>query len=233
MTAVFFAFMPKKFFLAIPVAESGFETSLHSLSAPTIFRRSQTAATSAISIAACIFFAATLGASPRETLFDFRLDRALELKGLDVPLEDSAGERVGRLQVERVSLESAQVGFLRIGVLPQWVLQGVRIIPLAEGDCRWIGAFHAFLRRETSLADARIEDFQILTAAGQSFLTARSGGFSQDLGKIYLEKVLIESPQRGKIPIRQAEIRLNGRDAGRMLGVVPSGRDFDLCVPSS
>ncbi|MFM8365105.1 MAG: hypothetical protein ACKOAS_08130 [Verrucomicrobiota bacterium] len=197
-----------------------------------IVRRSQTAATSLVSIAACIFSAATLGAAPRETLFDLRLDRALELKGLAIPLEDSSGERVGRLQVERVSLESAQFGFLRIGVLPRWVLQGVRIIPGAEGDCRWIGAFHAFLRRETSLANARIEDFQILTTAGQSLLTARSGGFSQDLGKIFLEKVLIEFLERGKIHIRQAEIRLNGRDAGQLLGVVPSGRDFNLCFPS-
>lgn len=196
-------------------------------------RRSQTAATSAISIAACIFFAATLGASPRETLFDLRLDRALEIRGLDVPLEDTSGRRVGRLRVERVSLESAQVGFLRIGVIPQWVLQGVRIIPHAEGDCRWIEAFHTFLRRETSLANARIEDFQILTATGQRFLSARSGGFSKDLGIIFLEKVLIESLERRKIRIRKAEIRLNGRYAGALLGVVPLGRDFNLCQPTS
>jgi hypothetical protein len=186
-----------------------------------------------LSLAAFFFFCESAYASSRDTLFGFQLDRALEIRGLCIPLEDSSGRPVGKLQVERVFLESAQVGFLRIGVLPQWVLQGVRIIPRAEGDCRWIGALHAFLRRETSLANARIEDFQILNATGQSFLIARSGGFSQDLGIIFLEKVLIESSERGKIRIRKAEIRLNGRDAGALLGVVPLGRDFNLCLPTS
>jgi len=146
-----------------------------SQTAATKTRRSQTTAT----IAAFIFFAASLAGSPRETLFDFRLDRAFELRGLTLPLEDSTGRRVGRLRVEHVSLESAQVGFLRIGVVPQWVLRGIRIIPELDGDCRWTGAFHAFLRRETTLANARIEDFQILTRSGQLLLSARSGGFSQ------------------------------------------------------
>jgi hypothetical protein len=186
-----------------------------------------------LSLAAFFFFCESAYASSRDTLFGFQLDRALEIKGLSLPLEDSSGNRVGLLQVERIALESAPFGFLRIGIVPQWVLLGVQIIPDAEGDCRWIEAFHAFLRRETSLANARIEDFQILTATGQSFLIARSGGFSQDLGTIFLEKVLIESSERGKIRIRKAEIRLNGRSAGRLLGVVPLGRDFNLCLPTS
>lgn len=192
-------------------------------------RRSLTATT----IAAFIFFAASLAGSPRETLFDFRLDRAFELRGLTLPLEDSTGRRVGRLRVEHVSLESAQVGFLRIGVVPQWVLRGVRIIPELDGDCRWTGAFHAFLHRETSLANARIEDFQILTRSGQLLLSARSGGFSQDLGEIFLEKVLIESAVGRKLQIREAEIRLTGRSAGQLRSLHPAGRVIDLCEPIS
>jgi hypothetical protein len=226
MTAVFFAFMSNKNSPArLQAAESGVGDS----------RRSQTAATvlQLLSLAAFFFFCACAEASPRDTLFGFQLDRALEMRGLSIPLEDSSGHRVGRLQVERVSLESARVGFFRIGILPQWMLRGVRILPESEGDCRWIGAFHALLQRESALVDAQIEDFQVLTASGHPVLSARSGGFSKDLGKISLEKVLIDPPGRERIFLRQGEIRLIGRGVGKLLGVVPSGRDFDLCIPSS
>jgi len=168
-------------------------------------------------------------ATARESFFDFQLDRALELRGLSIPLKDAEGGLIGIMSIDQVSVESAQIGFFKIGILPQLVLRGLRIAVEDSSECRWIDALKFFLNREPSLAGARIEGFEVATDNKLFFLEARSGEFSKDLEKVFLEKSLLRVHPHLKLRLNKAEICLSGEYAGLLRSIVPENRNFDLC----
>ncbi len=152
--------------------------------------------------------------APREGLLGFRLDRSMELRGLVLPLRSPEGVCVGRLRVDRASVESAKVGLFRIGALPQWVLEGVQIREMEGQGHAWGAAFHALLLREPSLGAARIEDFKLLDTSGKPLVRARSGSFSKDLRKIVLKNVLIDCPERGRFFRQSMDLPIAVRESG-------------------
>ena len=78
---------------------------------------------------------------PEPQFLGIQADRAMRLSGLSVPLDAISQADGGRVVFDRVTVESKKIGGLRIGLLPELAIEGMRIeIPLSQPPDRWTSA---------------------------------------------------------------------------------------------
>lgn len=152
-------------------------------------------------------------------------DRSIRISGLSVPLESSPQADGGRVIFDRVTLESKKIGGLRIGLLPELAIEGMRIeIPLSQPPDRWTSALRHLWKRERLLQSARVSGFSISDREGRELLRAEGADMKRDGSAIMLNGI-VTSPASKKIP--SAELALSGPRAGFVL-IGPNRRPLPL-----
>jgi hypothetical protein len=147
--------------------------------------------------------------------FGIQVDRAMRLSGLSVPLVAGGEGGVGRIIFDKVSVQSKKIGGLRIGILPELVIEGMRLeVPPSEQPDRWALGLHGMLNREPLLQSAIISGIVISERHGREFLRAERGAVARDGSSIQLNGVTM-FPDEKKIPA--AELALSGPKAGSLL----------------
>jgi hypothetical protein len=145
------------------------------------------------------------------------LDPRASLKGINIPISETSGGRpVLTMQVGKISLETARIGFMKINLLQQVVLENCRLTILLQGD--WCGALSRFLKENHPINHAIIKGFEMIGKRDQAdfSLHASTGALLPEEGRIDLRGV---SWSRGR-EIRHfdsASICLNGPDSEFLL----------------
>lgn len=152
-------------------------------------------------------------------------DRAMRLSGLSVPLDASSQADGGRVIFDRVVVESKKIGGLRIGLLPELAIEGMRVeIPVSQPPEDWTSALRHLWKRERLLQSARISGFSISDREGREFLRAGRADMKPDNSAMILNGVVTSATSR-KIP--SAELVLSGPQAGSVL-IGPNRRPMPL-----
>ncbi len=145
----------------------------------------------------------------------FQVDRAMRLSGLSVPLRAEGEGGFGRVVFDQVSVQSKKMGGLRVGILPELVIEGMRLeVPGDNLADLWIADLLGFLKGEPLLQSAKINGFTICDQHGGELLRAERGSVTRDGAAIRLSGVSI-FPQSKKFPV--AELALSGSQAGAVL----------------
>ena len=173
---------------------------------------------SAQSLLLFIVFAASLPLCRGESTFaGMILGPRASLKGINIPIcETSGGRPVLTMQVGKISLETARMGFMKINLFQQVVLENCRLTILLQGN--WCRALVVFLRENKLMNNALIKGFEITAQSedGHFSLHASTGALLPDEGRIDLRGV---SWSRGR-EIRHfdsASICLDGPDSEFLL----------------
>ena len=152
---------------------------------------------------------------PESRFLGIQADRAMRLSGLSVPLDASSQADGGRVIFDRVVVESKKIGGLRIGLLPELAIEGMRVeIPLSQPPDGWTSALRKLWKSERLLQSARISGFSISDREGREFLRAERADMKRDGSAIVLNGV-VAAPISRKIP--SAELAISGPHAGSVL----------------
>ena len=157
-----------------------------------------------------------------------RIDRDFEIKGLSIPLHDTAnGAEPLRITCARVGLESKKVGLFRIGPMPQIVIEDMRILLPGNTDlAAWASALDSFFQSNPAWAEISIRGFEVSHAAAQSPLfEAQMARIDAPQGKIFFEKFLATQTSGNKVNAPRAVLRLRGNLAAQVFRI--RGRDDD------
>ena len=165
-------------------------------------------------------------AQPSERRFlGFPMDRSMRLSGLSVPLSPDGKNNLGRVVFENVSIRPKSFGGLQIGVLPELLVEGLRVeIPPGDQSAEWAANLRAVLQREPLLRSARFSGFSIRDFSGTDILQAERAKIGEGCALISLEGV-----RMGKARIPSGTISLRGAQAGHWL----CGRSSTLLIDSS
>ena len=129
---------------------------------------------------------------PSSQFLGIQADRSIRISGLSVPLESSPQADGGRVIFDRVTLESKKIGGLRIGLLPELAIEGMRIeIPLSQPPDRWTSALRYLWKRERLLQSARVSGFSISDREGRELLRAERADMKRDGSAIMLNGIVI------------------------------------------
>jgi len=145
------------------------------------------------------------------------LEPRASLKGITIPIsETSGGVPVLTMQIGKISLEAARMGFMKINLLQQVVLENCRLTILQQGD--WCEALSRFLRENKPMNHAFIKGFEMTGKRDYPdfSLHASTGALLPEEGRIDLRGV---SWSRGR-EIRHfdsASICLDGPDSEFLL----------------
>ena len=152
---------------------------------------------------------------PESRFLGIEANRAMRLSGLSVPLDATSHADGGRVVFDRVSVQSKKIGGLRIGLLPELAIEGMRVeIPVSQPPDRWTSALRRLWQRERLLQSARISGFTISDRDGREFLRAERADMKRD-GSAFILNGVVASPASKKIPA--AELALSGPQAGSVL----------------
>ena len=157
-----------------------------------------------------------------------RIDRDFEIKGLSIPLHDTAnGAEPLRIICARVSLESKKVGLFRIGPLPQLVIEDMAILLPQDVDlAAAAAALDAFFNANPTWSDIAIRGFEVRQLLFRSpLLKADSARIDTSQGKIFFEKFLARQTIGDKVTAPRAVLRLRGNLAGQVFRI--RGRSDD------
>ena len=162
---------------------------------------------------------------PEPQFLGIQANRAMRLSGLSVPLDATSHADGGRVVFDRVSVQSKKIGGLRIGLLPELAIEGMRVeIPLSQPPDRWTSALRQLWKRERLLQSARVSGFSISDREGRELLRAERADMKSDGSAIMLNGI-VTSPTSKKIP--SAELALSGPRAGSVL-IGPNRRPLPL-----
>jgi hypothetical protein len=157
-----------------------------------------------------------------------RIDRDFEIKGLSIPLHDTAnGVEPLRITCARVGLESKKVGLFRIGPMPQLVIEDMRILLPGNTDlAAWAPALDSFFQSHPAWSEISIRGFEVRQMPSQALLLqADSARIDASQGKIFFEKFLAQQTIGDKINASRVVLRLRGNLAGQVFRI--RGRDDD------
>jgi len=157
-----------------------------------------------------------------------RIDRDFEIKGLSIPLHDTAnGFEPLRITCARVGLESKKVGLFRIGPMPQLVIEDMAILLLQNVDlAASAAALDAFFNANPTWSDITIRGFEVRQMPSQTvLLKADSARIDASQGKILFEKSLVQQTIGDKVTAPRAVLRLRGNLAGQVFRI--RGRSDD------
>jgi hypothetical protein len=149
----------------------------------------------------------------------------MRLSGLSVPLSPDGKNDLGRVVFENVSIRPKSFGGLQIGVLPELLVEGLRVeIPPGDKSAEWAANLRAVLQREPLLRSARFSGFSIRNFSGADILQAERAKIGEGCALIYLEAI-----RTGEARIPSGTISLRGAQAGHLL----CGRSSTLLTDSS
>jgi hypothetical protein len=151
-----------------------------------------------------------------------RIDHDFEIKGLSIPLHDTAnGVEPLRITCARVSLESKKVGLFRIGPMPQLVIEDMRILLPRNTDLTaWASALDSFFQSHPAWSEISIRGFEVRQAGAQSpFLKAQMARIDALQGKIFFEKFLATQTSGDIITGQRSVLRLRGNLAGQVFRI--------------
>jgi hypothetical protein len=157
-----------------------------------------------------------------------RIDRDFEIKGLSIPLHDTAnGVEPLRITCARVGLESKKVGLFRIGPMPQLVIEDMRILlPWNTDLAAWAPALDSFFQSHPAWSEISIRGFEVSQSTAQSpLLQAQMARIDAPQGKIFFEKFLATQTSGDKANAPRAVLRLRGNLAGQVFRI--RGRSDD------
>jgi hypothetical protein len=157
-----------------------------------------------------------------------RIDRYFEIKGLSIPLHDTAnGSESLRITCTRVGLESKKVGLFRIGPMPELVIEDMRILLPKNTDlAAWASALDSFFQSHPAWSEISIRGFQVSQATARSpLLQAQMARIDATQGKILFEKFLATQTSGDKFNVPCAVLRLRGNLAGQVFRI--RGRSDD------
>lgn len=167
---------------------------------------------------------------PESRFLGIQADRAMRLSELSVPLDPTSHADGGRVVFARVTVQSKKIGGLRIGLLPELAIEGMRIeIPVSQTRDGWTSALRHLWKRERLLQSARISGFSISDRAGREFLRAERADMKRD-GSAFILNGVVASPDSKKIPA--AELALSGPQAGSVL-IGPNRRPMPLSTSTN
>ena len=155
----------------------------------------------------------------------FPMDRSMRLSGLSVPLSPDGKNNLGRVVFENVSIRPKSFGGLQIGVLPELLVEGLRVeIPPGDQSAEWAANLRAVLQREPLLRSARFSGFSIRDFSGADILQAERAKIGEGCALISLEGI-----RTGEARIPSGTLSLRGSQAGQLL----CGRSGTLLTDSS
>ena len=156
--------------------------------------------------------------------------RTLFLSGLSVPLDASSQADGGRVIFERVTVQAKKIGGLRIGVLPELVIKGMRVeVSCSKSASHWAYALLGVFKRERLLESAKISGFSITNREGREFLRAERVKMKRDGSAIILNDVLIPPESKN---FSSAELALIGPQVGSVL-IGPNRRPLPLLISTN
>jgi hypothetical protein len=163
-----------------------------------------------------------------------RIDRDFEIKGLSIPLHDTAnGVEPLRITCARVGLESKKVGLFRIGPMPQLVIKDMAILLPPDVDlAASAAALDAFFNANPTWSDISIRGFEVRQLPSQTpLLKADSARIDAFQGKIFFEKFLATQTSGDKINAPRAVLRLRGNLAGQVFRIRGRSDESDKIFP--
>jgi hypothetical protein len=147
------------------------------------------------------------------------------LKRVVIPVGPDTASPVFQFRCGSIQIERKTVGFLRIGLLPQVVLEDVemRIMHSAKPQV-WSEQMKLFLGLEPSLAKALIRRLRIQNADGTSSIAAREARFDAAGKRILLKDIrFFAKAAHDAQSASDGVIHLDGDHAGRLF--TPITRD--------
>jgi hypothetical protein len=163
-----------------------------------------------------------------------RIDRDFEIKGLSIPLHDTAnGSEPLRIICARVGLESKKVGLFRIGPMPQIVIEDMRILLPRNTDlAAWASTLDSFFQSHPAWSEISIRGFEVSRVTAQSLLIqAQMARIDAQQGKIFFEKFLAKQTSGDKVNAPRAVLRLRGNLAGQVFRIRGRGDDSVKIFP--
>jgi hypothetical protein len=162
---------------------------------------------------------------PESQFLGIQADRVMRLSGLSMPLDASSQADGGRVVFEHVTVQSKKFGGLRIGLLPELAIEGMRVeVPDNQSAYLWTSALRHLWKRERLLQSARISGFSISDREGRKFLRAELANMKSDGSAMILNGVVTSATSR---KISSAELALSGPRAGSVL-IGPNRRPLPL-----
>jgi len=147
------------------------------------------------------------------------------LKRVVVPVGPDSASPVLQFRCGSIEIERKTVGFLRIGLLPQVVLEDVelRIMHSAQPQI-WSEQMQVLFVLEPSLAKALVRRLCIQSADGTSSIAAREARFDAAGKRILLKDIrLFAKDAHDARSASDGVIHLDGDHAGRLF--LPTSRD--------
>jgi hypothetical protein len=139
----------------------------------------------------------------------------MRLAGLSVPLDANSEADGGSVFFDRVVVESKKVGGLRIGLLPELAIEGMRLeVPVSQPPDDWTSALRRLWKSEPLLQSSRICGFSIGDREGREFLRGEQADMKRDGTAIVLNGIVAACVPR-KIP--SAGLALYGPQEGSVL----------------
>jgi|GEM_PF-2372928 len=162
--------------------------------------------------------------SSERRFLGFPMDRSMRLSGLSVPLSPDGKNDLGRVVFENVSIRPKSFGGLQIGVLPELLVEGLRVeTPAGDQSAEWAANLRSVLQREPLLRSARFTGFSIRNFSGADILQAERAKIGEGCALISLEGI---RTREARIP--SGTLSLRGAEAGHLLCGRASTRLSDL-----
>ena len=139
------------------------------------------------------------------------------VKDLVLPLGDAGGKPVLKFLCGRAHIERKSVGFLKIGFLPQLVLEDVEVrVVNSPTSASWAGELNSFLVSNTALSGAVIRNFGIRVSERDGFVRAAKARFDQKAQVLILEMLEVQCAVLDTLRGAKGVIYLQGPNAGRL-----------------
>lgn len=166
-----------------------------------------------------VFISLTLALPGRSNeLLPSFLPSVKAVEDLVLPLGDSDGKPMLKFLCGRAHLERKSIGFLKIGILPQLVLEDVEVIIMKSRDSlTWARALSDFFMSNPELSRAVIKNIRMRVSGHDGFVSAARGGFNDKTQEFLLEDVDYKYGTNALGRCSKVVVHLQGPNAGRLL----------------
>ena len=139
------------------------------------------------------------------------------LKDLSLPLGPDGSKPTLRFSCAHARIERKSVGFLRIGVLPQLVMEDVKLTILDSPDAsKWAHELRLFLTANSLTSAAVIRKIEVRNGVNDGFIASSGARFEVQSQSLVLEALKLKSPDGNLFSDASGVIYLDGPNAGRL-----------------
>ena len=140
------------------------------------------------------------------------------VKGLVLPIGQDSSQPTIRLECAEIRTERKAVGFLKVGLIPQVVAEGLRLrIENSPQPSVWARELSDFLADQPALASAVLKRFEILFKTPDASISSSYAQFRKSPLRIELHDVQVSSPMVRDLRSAKATIHLEEAKAGYLL----------------